>query len=151
MDFEQVISEWWTSDQLNTFWTYLSSLLDMIAIAPSNHAQKWGQICWKSVQLVRGSSFINDLLQNPYFKKYAFLCNPTKTSKSEKLLVYLKKKTHPSMSAMGNSTVYNSPFSVISKAKLVQGNLCSLYNSILLKELFLGNLGIQKLSQTSLL
>ena len=45
------------------------------------------------------------------------------------------------MPAMGNSTVYNSPFSVISKAKLVQGNLCSLYNCILLKELFLGNLG----------
>ena len=34
----------------------------------SNHAQKWGQICCKSVQLVRGSSFRNDLLQNPYFK-----------------------------------------------------------------------------------
>ena len=31
------------------------------------------------------------------------------------------------MPAMGNSTVYNSPFSVISKAKLVQGNVRSLY------------------------
>ena len=28
--------------------------------------RKWGQICWKSVQLVKGSSFWNDLLQNPY-------------------------------------------------------------------------------------
>ena len=34
----------------------------------SNHAQKWGQICCKSVQLVRGSSFRNALLQNPYFR-----------------------------------------------------------------------------------
>ena len=30
--------------------------------------QKWGQICCKSVQLVRGSSFRNDLLQHPYFR-----------------------------------------------------------------------------------
>ena len=36
--------------------------------APSKPTQKWGQICWKSVQLVRGSSFWNDLLQNPFFK-----------------------------------------------------------------------------------
>ena len=40
----------------------------MIAIVFSNHAQKWGQICSKSVQLVRSSPFRNDLLQNPYFK-----------------------------------------------------------------------------------
>ena len=40
----------------------------------SNHAQKWGQICCKSVQLVRGSSFPNDLLQNPYFRG-AFIIN----------------------------------------------------------------------------
>ena len=39
----------------------------MIAEYNSNHAQKWGQICCKSVQLVIGSSFWNDLLQNPYF------------------------------------------------------------------------------------
>jgi hypothetical protein len=42
---------------LNTFTTYLSSLLGVIAIVFSNHAQKWGQLCCKSVQLVRGSSF----------------------------------------------------------------------------------------------
>ena len=69
---EQVISERWNSDELNTFTTYLSSLLGVIAIVFSNHAQKWGQICCKSVQLVRGSSFRNDLLQNPYFS-----CCPT--------------------------------------------------------------------------
>ena len=51
------------------FSTYLSSLLGVIAGYNSNHAQKCGQICCKSVQLVRGSSFRNDLLQNPYFKK----------------------------------------------------------------------------------
>ena len=65
----KVISERWNSDQLNTFTTYLSSLLGVIAEYNSNHAQKWGQICCKSVQLVRASSFRNDLLQNPYFNK----------------------------------------------------------------------------------
>ena len=60
--------ERWTSDQLNTFTTNLSSLLGVIAEYNSNHAQKWGQICCNSVQLVRGSSFRIDLLQNPYFK-----------------------------------------------------------------------------------
>ena len=39
----------------------------VIAIVFSNHAQKWGQICCKSVQLVRVSSFRNDLLQNSDF------------------------------------------------------------------------------------
>ena len=47
---------------------YVSSLLGVIAeYNTSNHAPKWGQIFWKSVQLVRGSSFRNDLLQYPYF------------------------------------------------------------------------------------
>ena len=45
----------------------MSSLLGGFAIVPSKPTQKWGQICWKSVQLVRGSSFQDDLLQNPYF------------------------------------------------------------------------------------
>ena len=53
------------------FWTYLSSHLGVIAIVFSNHAQKLGQICCKCVQLVRGSSFRNDLLQNPYFRNLA--------------------------------------------------------------------------------
>ena len=65
----KVISERWNSDELNTFTTYLSSLLGVIAEYNSNHAQKWGQICCKSVQLVRVSSFRNDLLQNPYFSR----------------------------------------------------------------------------------
>ena len=60
--------ERWTSDQLNTFSTYLSSLLGGFVIAPSKPTQKWRQKSWKSVQLVRGSSFWNDLLQNPYFR-----------------------------------------------------------------------------------
>ena len=50
------------NDQLNTFATYLSSLLGVIAIVFSNHAQKWGQICCKSGQLVRVSSFRNDFV-----------------------------------------------------------------------------------------
>ena len=37
------------------------------AIAPSKLTQNWARICWKSVQLVRGSSIQNDLLQNSYF------------------------------------------------------------------------------------
>ena len=41
----------------------------MIAEYNSIHAQKWGQICCKSVRLARDSSFWNDLLQNPYFKQ----------------------------------------------------------------------------------
>ena len=49
------------------FWTYLSSHLGVIAEYNNNHAQKWGQVCCKSVQLVRVSSFRKDLLQNPYF------------------------------------------------------------------------------------
>ena len=46
----------WTSDQLNTFTTYLSSLLGVIAI------DKY------VVKVVKGSSFRNHLLQNPYFR-----------------------------------------------------------------------------------
>ena len=48
-----------------TSWTFFDYCV--IAEYKSNHAQKRGQICYKSVQLVRGSSFRNDLLQNPYF------------------------------------------------------------------------------------
>ena len=44
----------------------------VIAVVFSNHAQKWGQICCKSVQLVIGSSFRNDLLQNPYFSRRTY-------------------------------------------------------------------------------
>ena len=63
----KVFSERWNSDQLNTFTTYLSSLFGVIAEYNSNHAQKWGQICSKCVQLVRVSFFWSDFLQNPYF------------------------------------------------------------------------------------
>ena len=66
----KVISERWNSDQLNTFATYLSSLLGGFAGYNDKITQKWGQICWKSVQLVRASSFRNDLLQNLYFSNF---------------------------------------------------------------------------------
>ena len=52
---------------MNTFTTYLSSLLGVIAEYNSNHAQKWGQICWKSVQLDRVAFFRIDFFQNWYF------------------------------------------------------------------------------------
>ena len=42
--WKNVTSEKWNSDGLNTFTTYLSSLLGVIAIVFSNHAQKWRQI-----------------------------------------------------------------------------------------------------------
>ena len=72
----KVISERWISDELTTFTTYLSSLLGVIADCNSNHAQKWGQIC---VQLVRVSSFRNNLFQNPYFRiEFNLLCNEYK-------------------------------------------------------------------------
>ena len=67
--------------RLNTFLTYLSLKLDFpliktlerirfssnqnIGEGESNFDDKYVE---KSVQLVRGSSFRNDLLQNPYFK-----------------------------------------------------------------------------------
>ena len=44
--------------------------MDFIKSHFENDTQKGEQICCKSVQLVRGSSFRNDLLQNPYFTKY---------------------------------------------------------------------------------
>ena len=59
----------------------------VIAEYNSNHSQKWGQICYKSVQLVRVSSFRNDLLQNPYFRRGA-----TKVSED----VYLRSKNETS-------------------------------------------------------
>ena len=67
--------------KMNTFTTYLFSLLGVIAIVFRNHAQKWGQICCKSVQLVRGSSFRNGLLQNPYFKFRIWNCFWLKSNK----------------------------------------------------------------------
>ena len=59
--------ERWTSDQLNTFSTYLSSKLD--SHSPVFLLDFDDKYVEKSVQLVRGSSFWNDLLQNPYFNK----------------------------------------------------------------------------------
>ena len=59
------------SDQLNPFSTYLSSLLGEFVGCNSKPTQKWWQICWKSVQLVKGSSFRNDLLQN--LRRVSFL------------------------------------------------------------------------------
>ena len=53
------------------FWAYLSSILGGFAVAPVGlllHPPKSDdKYAQKSVQLVRGSSFRNDLLQNPYF------------------------------------------------------------------------------------
>ena len=60
--WKNVTSEKWNSDGLNTFTTYLSSLLGVIAEYNSNHAQKWRQICCKGVQPVRVSFFRSDIL-----------------------------------------------------------------------------------------
>ena len=50
-----------------SFTTYLSSLLGVIAIVFSNHAQKWEQICCKSVQLDRVAFSRSNFFQNWYF------------------------------------------------------------------------------------
>ena len=55
----------------------LSSAAHGITIAISKHAQTWGQIWWKSVQLVRGASFRNGLLQNTYFSFVAHRISST--------------------------------------------------------------------------
>ena len=44
---------------------FYNSLFGVIVF--SNHSQKWGQICWKSVQLDRVAFFRSDFFQNCYF------------------------------------------------------------------------------------
>ena len=66
--WKNVTSEKWNSGGLNTFTTYLSSLLGVIAEYNSNHAQKWRQICCESVQPARVSFFRSDFFRNWYFK-----------------------------------------------------------------------------------
>ena len=61
-------TERWNSDELNTFTTYLSWLLGVIAIVFSNHAQKWWQICCKSVQLDKVAFCRSDFFQDWYFR-----------------------------------------------------------------------------------
>ena len=50
-----------------TSWTLFSPLIKTLGERASNFENTYVE---KSVQLVKGSSFRNDLLQNPYFKKY---------------------------------------------------------------------------------
>ena len=52
---------------MNTFTTYLSSLLGVIAEYNTNHAQKWRQMCCESVQPVRVSISEVTFFQNWYF------------------------------------------------------------------------------------
>ena len=52
----------------------MCSLLGAIAEYNSNYAQKWEQICWKSVQLDRVAFFRRDFFQNWYFSEnYIYL------------------------------------------------------------------------------
>ena len=53
------------------FSAYLSSLLVDATANPPKSDDKYPQ---KSVQLVRGSSFQSDFLQNPYFKPVCLEC-----------------------------------------------------------------------------
>ena len=63
-------------DEPLTSWTLFQHICPYfwvgLLLHPANQNQKWGQICLKSVQLVRGSSFRNGLLQNPYFRRTVF-------------------------------------------------------------------------------
>ena len=60
---------------------------------------KWGQICCKSVQVVRGSSFRNDLLQNPYFR------TKIDNQKSFQKLIHSKRYPKPIVHNILNSIV----------------------------------------------
>ena len=67
---QEVTSERWTSDQLNTFFDHICHHFCVGATgATANPPKSDDKYVEKSVQLVRGSSFRNDLLQNPYFSK----------------------------------------------------------------------------------
>ena len=67
------VTKTFRKDETLTSWTLLQHicphfwawLLNTIA----NHAQKWGQICWKSVQLDRIAFFRSDFFQNWYFSE----------------------------------------------------------------------------------
>ena len=61
MDFAK--SHFGKSDQLNTFFSIFATA------NPPKSDDKYAQ---KSVQLVRGSSFRSDFLQNPYIKSLLF-------------------------------------------------------------------------------
>ena len=66
--WKNVTSEKWNSGGLNTFTTYLSSLLGVIAEYNSNHAQKWRQICPKVFNPSEFHFSEVTFLQNWYFR-----------------------------------------------------------------------------------
>ena len=65
--WKNVTSEKWNSGGLNTFGHILSSLLGVIAIVFSNHAQKWRQICPKVFNPPEFHFSEVTFLQNWYF------------------------------------------------------------------------------------
>ena len=70
------------------FWTYLSSLLGVIAIVFSNHAQKWRQICCESVQPARVSFFLFTDIYKPstMISRYWAMSKPAKSKERKRLL-----------------------------------------------------------------
>ena len=83
-------------------WTYLSSLLGVIAIVFSNHAQKWRQICPKVFNPSEFHSSEVTFLQNWYFNyhpislrtfvqysSYCMLCSPYKFHNILGMITYL--------------------------------------------------------------
>ena len=68
----QVISKRWISDQLNTFFNIFVINFGWVCyvLHPANPPKSDDKYVERSVQLVRGSYFRKDLLQNPYFSKY---------------------------------------------------------------------------------
>ena len=57
------------------FWAYLSSIWVGPSGATATSPKSDEKYAQKSVQLVRGSSFLSDFLQNPYFKRVRAICH----------------------------------------------------------------------------
>ena len=62
-----------TSEKCNCWVEHFYNIFVLTPTVFSNHAQKWGQICRKSVQLDRVTLFRSHFFQNWYFRKTQFL------------------------------------------------------------------------------
>ena len=95
---KEVTSEKSKSVELNTFATYLSSLSGVIAEYNSNYAQKWEQMCWKSVQLDRFAFSRSYFFKNwyslflPFHTVFKSQMLPKSTKKYQSLLISVSQR-----------------------------------------------------------